>query len=411
MKKFSFVFGVAVILVGASNLLAQASPGNVSTPCVDQPTIGRRVLQNRQASSEARSTPESSNPGSTSPLCENHAITTPQPPELRFEGLTAIAESELRVALLQRLTPSAVAFADAAELEKAEAVIRDVLADYGYRHAQVFSRLDRRNAKRVVTFVISEGPRFTVSEIIFEGNRIFPQQLLVARVKDCTAGFQNSDSSIFHSDIFAYCLQHVASFERSRGYLQARFGEPTIEEVGEGLVIRVQSDEAALYRLGRIEIVGADYVAEANIRTMVDMCSGDIANGEKIAKTFFEDLKAVYGEKGFIQYTAEIDPSFYRAPDAAEGVVDLKITIEEGPRFMIRKISFRGDSLPDNELRQLFVLHGGDIYNQKLFEESIQRINETGSFNFVDKDKDVDFRTNEEERLVDVVIKLTKRNS
>jgi len=124
----------------------------------------------------------------------------------------------------------------------------------------------------------------------------------------------------------------------------------------------------------------------------------------------YEDLKAIYGDKGFIQYTAEIDPTFHSDPGAAEGIVDFKLFIEEGPRFRIRKISFKGGDLLESDLRQLLLVREGDVYSQKSFEESIRRINEMGWFNRVDKDKDVDYRTNEEEKLVDVVIKLTRRD-
>ena len=63
----------------------------------------------------------------------------------------------------------------------------------------------------------------------------------------------------------------------------------------------------------------------------------------------------------------------------------------------------------DNVLRREFFLNEGDIYDQSLFEYSITRINQLGFFDPVDKDKDVDFRQNEEEGLVDVTVKVTER--
>lgn len=252
--------------------------------------------------------------------------------------------------------------------------------------------------------------RLEIAEIRFEGNRLFAEPLLTTRMKQCIARFQKDDPNILRSDVLDYCLHGLADFERSQGYLQARFGEPKVQEVGQTVVVTVSSDEGILYRIGNVQIEGADHVPENTIREMLDMQRGDIASGEKIARTMYEDLKAVYGDKGFIQYTAEIDPTFHAEPGAAEGVVDFKIFIEEGQRFRIRTISFKGGDLLESDVRQLLLLREGDVYSQKSFEESIRRINETGWFNRVDKDKDVDYRTNEEEKLVDVVIKLTRRD-
>ena len=252
--------------------------------------------------------------------------------------------------------------------------------------------------------------RLEIAEIRFEGNRLFDASLLTTRMKQCIVRLQKDDSTVFRSEVFEYCLRLLADYERSQGYLQARFGEPKVHQVEQALVVTIESNEGILYRVGNLEIEGADHVPEAEIREMLGMNRGDIASGEKIAKTLYEDLKAIYGDKGFIQYTAEIEPTFRSEPGAAEGVVDFKITLDEGYRFKLRNISFKGDNLPESEVRQLLLVREGDVYNQKSFEESIRRINETGWFNHVDKDKDVDYRTNEEEKLVDVVIKLSRRD-
>ncbi len=250
--------------------------------------------------------------------------------------------------------------------------------------------------------------RLQIAEIRFEGNRLFDGSLLTAKIKQCIAGFQKDDPNLFRSDVFEYCLRGVANYERSQGFLQARFGEPKVQQVGQALVITIESHEGILYRVGNLEIEGANQVPEAEIHKMLGMNRGDIPSGEKIAKALFEDLKAIYGDKGFIQYTAEIAPTFRTQPGAAEGVVDFKIIVDEGQQFTLRNISFRGDNLRESEVRQLLLVREGDVYSQKSFEESIRRINETGWFNRVDKDKDVDYRTNEEEKLVDVVIKLSR---
>src|SRR5258705_2964723 len=49
------------------------------------------------------------------------------------------------------------------------------------------------------------------------------------------------------------------------------------------------------------------------------------------------------------------------------------------------------------------------IYNQSAWEYSIIKLNQLGYFEPIDKDKDADFRTNEEEATVDLNLKVSER--
>lgn len=57
---------------------------------------------------------------------------------------------------------------------------------------------------------------------------------------------------------------------------------------------------------------------------------------------------------GYIQYIAEPEPEFRVVDHAAnEGVVDFKVTIEEGQLFRIRSIKFEGSNVSEKELRSV----------------------------------------------------------
>jgi outer membrane protein insertion porin family len=415
MKKLSLLFLLAVLLNFGLEGIAQTAQPSEPVPCESETPL-RPTLRRRQTKPEDQPTAEQQTVSTNADPCDNSSLASgglalQKPATVRFEGLTAVPEEDFRSRLRdQRFNQSLDSATDSASLAKAEALIKSLLTDYGHRHAEVSSRLEQAGSESpVVTFLINEGPRFTISEIRFEGNRVFSEEILATKMKECLATHDKDRRNVYRPDVFEYCTHLLANFERYQGYLKAKFGEPKVKEVGDGVIITVAVDEGLLYRLGRLEIEGADHVAEQDIRALLDMRKGDIANGGKLAKALYEDLKGVYGEKGFIQYTAEIQPEFHSQPGDTEGVVDFKITVDEGRKFRIRKISFKGDDLPEADLRQLLLLRDGDVYNQKLFEQSINRINETGWFNRVDKDKDVDYRTNEEEKLVDVVIKLSRR--
>src|SRR5437870_8422756 len=237
------------------------------------------------------------------------------------------------------------------------------------------------------------------------------------------------DQDILDREKLDYDLHHVDSYMRSKGYLQARHGEPRIEGLGprrtgfpilplpflssvdDTLRITVPIIDGRLYRLGDLKIEGNSIFSEQAIKAVIGLQKGEVANGEAISKALYENLKKYYGQQGFIQYTAEVTPTFKDSPqNPEEGIADFLITIDEGKQFMLRRLEFTGNTFTrDNVLRREVLINEGDIYNQTLFEFSITRLNQLGYFNPIDKDKDADYRMNDEEGLVDVTVKVSEK--
>ncbi len=344
----------------------------------------------------------------TSRHSEGDSVNDQNSVRIEFEGLHAFSEPivlkafcEERVALAGDRLPAADA------IDKAAAVLKNLLQTHGYMHSTVTGL--RAEETRTVKFVVDEGIRISIAELLFEGNRIFSSQDLAASLRRCLGDYSDTESG-FNREIFDVCQRRLVSLARRRGYLQARLEEPRIVITGQGLVITVHVDEGMLYRLGEIKIVGAQTLSPEEVRARLGAQEGDVANGDWIAKWVFEDLKRVYSEMGFIQYTAEPTPTFKSNPrNAKEGIVDLIISIEEGKRFTLRSLTLIGDTMSEKELSESFLIRVGDFFNQKLFEESVKKLNDLGSFEPVDKDRDADFRTDEEEGTVEIVIKLRKR--
>ncbi len=248
--------------------------------------------------------------------------------------------------------------------------------------------------------------------IEFEGNNIFTADDLRARMeytKDAGLVARSGKQDILES--LDLDLKRMDNYMRSKGYLQARHGEPRVEflrkrttdtsspqpslsAAGPALRVTVSIEEGRIYKIGVIKIEGNSVISEQQIMSAIGLNPGDIADGERIGEALYENLKETYGAKGFIQYSAEPTPTFRDNPqDPNEGTVDFDITIDEGQQFRVRSIMFAGNKLTSEEdLRRVLLLREGDVYNQSLFEKSIQKMNQLGLFDEVDKEKDVDFK-------------------
>lgn len=353
--------------------------------------------------------------------------------DIQFEGLKSVPESDVLKAFRERRVGiSKEAIYDPAKALNAVRVIKELLAARGRPNATIEIREDEVSAtSRAITFVVSEGARVRVVEIEFEGNQVFSDgslrnQMRYVKEAGLITRFRGMD--ILNREKLDYDLRRVQQYMASKGYLQARTGEPRIEGLGprrtgfflplpflssvdEGLRVTVPVAEGKIYRIGQLKIEGNSIFSEQVIQSVIGLKSGDVANGEKIGKALYENLKKLYGSQGFIQYTAEPTPTFKDNPaNAKEGIVDFVISIDEGKQFTLRRLEFLGNTFTrDNVLRREVLVNEGDTYNQTLFEYSILRLNQLGFFEPIDKDKDADFRTNEELGEVDVNVKVTER--
>lgn len=354
--------------------------------------------------------------------------------DLTFEGLHSVQESDILKAFREkRVGVSKESIYDPVKVRNAMRVMKELLAEGGHPNATVEERTEEVSATSLaITFHVEEGDRVRVVDIQFEGNQVFSDGQLRGAMKYVKeAGFitRFKSSDILHREKLEFDLHAVDNYMRSKGYLQARHGEPRIESVGprrtgfpilplpflssvdEGLRITVPITEGKVYRLGEFKVEGNSIFSEAQIKAVVGLNKGDIADGEKVSKGLFENLKKFYGQQGFIEYTAEPVPTFKDNPtNPNEGIVDFTVTIEEGKQFTLRRLEFVGNTFTrDNVLRREVLINEGDIYNDAYWEYSVVKLNQLGYFNPIDKDKDVDRRTNDEEATVDLSLKVSER--
>jgi outer membrane protein insertion porin family len=354
--------------------------------------------------------------------------------DIQFEGLHSVPESDMLKAFREkRVGVSKEAIEDPVKIKNATRVIKEMLAAKGHPDATVKASVEHVSATSdAITFEVNEGPRVRVAEIRFEGSKVFKSGKLrdqMKFVKETGLITRFRELDILNREKLDYDLHKVDNYMWSKGYMRARHGEPRIEGLGkrrtgfpilplpfissvdDTLRITVPIIDGNLYRVGEMKVEGNSIFSEQAIKAVIGLRKGEVADGEALRKALYENLKKYYGAQGFIQYTAEVAPTFKDNPqNPNEGIADFVITIDEGKQFTLRRLEFTGNTFTrDNVMRREVLLNEGDIYNQTNFEFSILRLNQLGYFNPIDKDKDADFRTNEEEGLVDVTVKVAEK--
>jgi outer membrane protein insertion porin family len=358
--------------------------------------------------------------------------------DLIFTGTKAITEADiLKEFREKRVGISKEAVYDPVKARGATRILREMLASKGYPNAKVNIKEEEISATSIaLTFEVEQGNRSRIIEIDFEGNEKFKDSELrgaLTLVKETGLISRFKGQDILDLRKLQYDLQkNVRSYMFSKGYFQARIGEPVVEGLGikrtdfiplitlplplisskdDTLKITIPVTEGRIFRVGELSVEGNSIFSEQQILGFLGLKKGEIADGKRLQDGVYENLKNVYGQQGFVNYSAEFEPEFKDNPaNANEGIVDIKIVIDEGKQFTLRRLEFTGNTFTrDRVMRREFLLNEGDIYNSRYLEISVARLNQTQYFDPIDKDQDVEIKTDDELGDVDLLVKIKEK--
>jgi outer membrane protein insertion porin family len=302
--------------------------------------------------------------------------------QVAFEG-----NSEVDTATLQNevhLKPRAV-FTRA----KAQADVQRILDVYrrqGRFAASVEPKLIELEQNRVnLVFEITEGNATKVKGIHFVGNRAFNDQQLRDIISTTQTGWFDfiKGTSIYDPDRMSLDRELLRQFYLKNGYADARVvaANAELDRDGSGFYLTYAVEEGPLYHFGDIRIESSlAGVDPLTLRGQLLMSPGQLFNASLIDKSV-EKLTLAVSEQGYA--FVRVRPK--AQPDAAARVINLVLTVEEGPRIYIERINVVGNTrTKDFVIRREFRLAEGDAYNPMLVDRAKQRLQGLGLFKTVE---------------------------
>jgi len=264
--------------------------------------------------------------------------------EILYTGLSSVSTSDV----LDRFKQEKVGLAvesqyDPTRIKKAEVSIKTLLSEHGRQFATIRTEVRQIPPAAVgITFVVKEGPKVKVGKINFEGNKNIKKRILRAAMKNLKPiGIPHS---IFLENIFA------------KSYDATKLEEDT-------------------------ERVRAEYQNRGYFKVVV---------GE--AKAQMRDT----GHKGFHI------PLLQKGPGKA---VDITMPIEEGDKYRLGKITFKGNKAITNTtaLRNLIPLKDGDIFSREKIAKGLENLRKAyGQFGYINYTAVPDTTFDEDKKLVNV---------
>jgi outer membrane protein insertion porin family len=351
--------------------------------------------------------------------------------DLQYRGLKSATESEILTRWKEKsLQVSKESTFDPAKTNSARLLIRELLAEKGHPDAKVEVEVEDISATTVaLIFDITEGPRVRVKTIEFVGDTDqFSQRRLrgaMKLVKESGLFSTFTSKDIYFKDKLLDDLNRVQYFLGTKGYLQAKYGEPIIESAGKtrsglpvpipllsksgpGLKVTIPIEVGRRYKIKSVTEKGVTYLQPNVVKAISGLREGDWIDAKKIQENVYKGIKDYYGIFGYIQAEVAFIPKFIDK-NAEEGEIEVTLEVDEGRQFSLRRLEFIGNTnTRDVVLRREMMVNEGDPYNKRFWDLSILKLNQLGLFDEI-KEKDAITRTDDRNQTVDIDLQVKEK--
>jgi outer membrane protein insertion porin family len=356
---------------------------------------------------------------------------------IRYEGIHSISESDILDRFRERKVGLTVESQfDATRIKKAEAVLKELLGEHGRQFCSVTPQYQRITASNAVIliFKIEEGPKVKIGRIRFTGNHSFSDRKLLRAMRhdrpyaiplyfrEIAILSKTYDREKLNEDMEV----GIRGLYQDNGYYRVVVRNPELESVdtahtrlglhgtatrvGKAVNITIPIEEGERYHMGALHIVSADPDKSLSLKTdalkaIFPMKENDIFSVGKVRKAL-QDYGKVYGQYGFIDFTAEPETEV----DEATKRINFTLRFDEQKQYYVRRIEFVGNTTTrDKVIRRELLIDEGQLFNQRAWEISILRLNQLDYFDRIEADKAAELKRNIKDGTVDISLKLKEK--
>ncbi len=354
---------------------------------------------------------------------------------IRYEGNKSATVSDILERFQERNVGLSVESRyDPTRVQRAVVVLRELLGERGRQYAVVEPQVRQIPPSSVeVVFNIEEGPKVKTGKVEFEGNTVLSDGKLKDAMKALKPTgipksiiFENLFSKTFDVRKLEADKELVRNEYQINGYFRSSVSRHELEmrdktgrrlfplpfiwkKKGKKADVKMFVEEGRQYRRGRLSFTDVELfrTPDSILGPVFQMADGAVFDVEKLRKGL-ENLKKLYGEFGYIDFVAEPTFEFRDAEDPA--LIDLNLTVDEGKQFFVRRINFAGNNTTrDKVIRRELLLDEGDMFNTRLWDLSVLRLNQLGYFEPLKEDEATEIRRDTRNGLVDLTLEVKER--
>ena len=278
-------------------------------------------------------------------------------------------------------------FYTSSQIRRIQHSIEEFLLERGFYPSKVDIVLEEKNKNaHHMVILIDPGEQIRVGKIVFEGDVKLPENILLSAMLENQE--HGIESWLMRKDIFKKNKldEDLASIKRElqeHGYMTAAVGEPKIEEITKRAIfpktqvmkkITIPVYAGAQYFVGRVELEGNEALSKEVLEELIKLKKGHVYS-VKTRDASADNMLALYREHGYLYARV----AFSETLDHATREVHVRFNIFEGEVTYLNRLEFRGNTfVKDRIMRKKMLIRERDVFNFRLFEESLNRIGQLG---------------------------------
>ena len=174
-----------------------------------------------------------------------------------------------------------------------------------------------------------------------------------------------------------FLAEQIRPVYLQQGYLQAKIGPAEVrlsgnpnQKLTDEIPVYVPCVPEAIYKWKGVEWKGNAAVSTITLTNSLGMKAGEVANGQTIFNGW-ERAREEYGQRGYLEAKVMPEAVF----DDAAHTISYDVTIVEGTQYRYGSMTISGMSLTGERLiRDAWTLREGDLFDKKVFEDFLFRL-------------------------------------
>ncbi|MCX6350375.1 MAG: outer membrane protein assembly factor BamA [Bacteroidetes bacterium] len=194
---------------------------------------------------------------------------------------------------------------------------------------------------------INKGKRVKISEIVFEGNEIYPDKKFYNMMKKTKRKMKYNifRASKFLPEEYEADKERIVDFYHGAGYKDARIVSDSVIKVSDDLIkIKINIFEGDKYYYRNVAWSGNTKYDAKTLNSILAIKKGDVYNPQQLESRLFinqsgVDVTSLYMDDGYLFFS--LTPVETRIENDS---IDLEVRISEGPQATIDKIKITGNT-------------------------------------------------------------------
>lgn len=234
-----------------------------------------------------------------------------------------------------------------------------------------------------VTFVVKEGTKKVLREIVFNGNKSFDAGDLEEAIKTKTYFWLTSwltGSGVIKEEQLQDDVKELTRFYLNNGYAEVRVSDPVTEETEDGIRLVFNVQEGEVFEFGYITAQG-DLLGGSVAKTLTEIeCkSGETFNVDKLRKDTFT-ISDKFTDIGYAY--ANVMPQTNIEHDNKK--VSITFEINKGSLINVNRIDLSGNQkTADNVIRRSLKINERQLFSSSKIRRSQELLRRTGFFDEV----------------------------